>query len=332
MIIQADDKIELITEKTRTDGTGGKIGLSENWRDETDVVHDENGKEVIYSYWNGEKYISPDVYKALSYEDSLSFLPCKERIFRPHTIPHSSIRFRGNSIYLHIGKMSFQSEEMLFSSRYRKLLETFHEARPNVFEYSTKGGNRPIEASRRKLLNWFRLYEYEYDILIMDKELGRKVFEEMRPSARKIYETTLYLKGAGEKQGKTVKMYLLQEGFYKIEITFRKDTFKKLGLDIRKMTHQENCIEYLRHEAIGEIMKLKGGEAVEQLQLNFVTENNILARIVKLENDSQRTEQRFAGIENDRQRTEQRFAGIENELKELRRALVKQRTKTTRKR
>ena len=47
MIIQADDKIELIAEKTRTDGTGGKIGLSENWRDETDIVHDENGKEVI---------------------------------------------------------------------------------------------------------------------------------------------------------------------------------------------------------------------------------------------------------------------------------------------
>ena len=327
MIIQADDKIELIAEKTRTDGTGGKIGLSENWRDETDIVHDENGKEVIYSYWNGEKFISPDDYKALSYEDSLRFMPCKERIFRPYTIPHSSIRFRGNSIYLHIGKMSFQSEEMLFSSRYRKLLETFHEARPNVFEYSTKGGNRPIEASRQKLLNWFRLYEYEYDILIMNKELGREVFEEMRPSARKIYDTTIYLKGAGEKQGKTVKMYLLQKGIWKIEITFRKDTFKKLKLDIRKMTQQENCIEYLRHEAIGEIMKLKGGEAVKQLQFNFATENNILARIIKLENDTKQrfdiTEQRFAGIE-------QRFAGIENELKELRRALVKQRTKETR--
>ena len=67
----------------------------------------------------------------------------------------------------------------------------------------------------------------------------------------------------------------------------------------------------------------KGGEAVKQLQFNFVTENNILARIIKLENDSQRTEQRFAGIE-------QRIAGIENELKELRRAQVKQRTAETR--
>ena len=55
---------------------------------------------------------------------------------------------------------------------------------------------------------------------------------------------------------------------------------------------------------------------MKQLQFNFVAENNILARIIKLENDSQRTEQRFAGIE--------------NELKELRRALVKQRTAETR--
>ena len=67
----------------------------------------------------------------------------------------------------------------------------------------------------------------------------------------------------------------------------------------------------------------KGGEAVKQLQFNFATENNILARIIKLENASQRTEQRFAGIE-------QRIAGIENELKELSRALVKQRTAETR--
>jgi len=73
---------------------------------------------------------------------------------------------------------------------------------------------------------------------------------------------------------------------------------------------------------------------VKQLQFNFVTENNILARIIKLENklenESQRTEQRFSGIENESQRTEQRLAGIENELKELRRALVKQRTAETR--
>ena len=71
-------------------------------------------------------------------------------------------------------------------------------------------------------------------------------------------------------------------------------------------------------------MKLKGGEAVKQLQFNFATENNILARIIKLEND---TKQRFDILEKN---TEQRFAGIENELKELRRALVKQRTKETR--
>ena len=54
-----------------------------------------------------------------------------------------------------------------------------------------------------------------------------------------------------------------------------------------------------------------------KFQINFVAENNILARIIKLENDSQRTEQRFAGIENE-------LKELENELKELRRALVKQ--------
>ena len=83
----------------------------------------------------------------------------------------------------------------------------------------------------------------------------------------------------------------------------------------------------IRKCTAGEIMKLKGGEAVKQLQFNFATENNILARIIKLEND---TKQRFDITKQRFDITEQRFAGIENELKELRRALVKQRTKETR--
>ena len=56
---------------------------------------------------------------------------------------------------------------------------------------------------------------------------------------------------------------------------------------------------------------------MKQLQFNFVAENNILARIIKLENDSQRTEQRFAGIEQRIAGIKQRIAGIENALKEL---------------
>jgi hypothetical protein len=107
------------------------------------------------------------------------------------------------------------------------------------------------------------------------------------------------------------------KGVYKLELTFRRNTFDKNEIDISDMTKQEQCIELLRGSAIIEILKLKGGEAVKQLQFNFITENNILARIIKLENK----------LENESQRTEQRFAGIENELKELRRALVKQRTK-----
>ena len=71
-------------------------------------------------------------------------------------------------------------------------------------------------------------------------------------------------------------------------------------------------------------MDIKKIKKAQKELFNFATENNILARIIKLEND---TKQRFDILEKN---TEQRFAGIENELKELRRALVKQRTKETR--
>ncbi len=340
MLIQCDDKIELIADKTRSDGSGTKIGLAPEWRQYSNIAYDsKTGEAVITGYWNqktGENTSAAKV-NLMSDEERRDWTPCFEREI-PTGIPNTHTRLRDNHIFIRISKLSYSDEELLFASRYRRLLEVLHGIRPNILTYNSKGGNERsfFESSRNKLNRWFRLYEYEFNILFIDEELGRKVFNELKESSVKVYENeTLYLKGYGKKQGNTtIKMYDMKhhsaeaEGVFKLELTFRRNTFSRLGIDITDMTRQENCIEYLRHEAIREIMKLKGGEAVEQLQFNFVAKNNILSRIIKLENDlkrnSQRTEQRF-------DITEQRFAGIENELKELenelkelRRALVKQ--------
>ena len=290
MLIQCDDSIRLISEKTRNDGSGVKIGLAEDYRKHTEIVYGGDGKPVIYSYWNNylDKYISPSEYSLIPYPENVNeWAPCYERKMRT-SVPDSCIRFRANNVFIELVNLSFGAEEMLFASRYRKVLESFHETRPNVFEYSTKGGNRPIEASRRKLLNWFRLYEYEYDILIINRKLGRKVFEELKDEAAKVYDSGLYIKGFGEKKGRTtIKMYKVDEDergeLFKIELTFRKNCFNKNGIDIRDMTSQESCVELLRNEAILEILKFKGGEAVKQLQFEFATTDNILARLAKVE-------------------------------------------------
>jgi len=339
-LIECDDKIELIAEKTKADGSGKKIALMENWKDKArKAINKQTGELIITGYWNREtgENISAEKYFLMTDEERKGWTACYEWDIITN-IPHTHTRLRNNNIFMRISKLSSSGEQRLFSSRYNELVEVLHNMRPDIFKYENRGGTeRAFKQSSRNMINrWFRLYEYEYNILITDKDLGREIFKELKESAKKEYENeTLYLKGAGKKNGQTtIKIYDMGhhskdlKGVYKLELTFRRKTFDKNGIDIRKMTLQENCIEYLRHEAIGEIMKLKGGEAVKQLQFNFVTENNILARIIKLENE---TEQRFAGIENEleneSQRTEQRFAGIENELKELRRELVKQRTK-----
>lgn len=297
MLIQADDKLELITEKTRTDGSGVKIGLAKNWRDSADIAYDEDGRARIYSYWlEGDSFISPAEWSKLDSIEAGRYTPCFERIVRS-SVPESYIRMRGNSIFLSLCKLSYGSEEMLFSSRYRKLLETFHESRPDVFEYSERGGKRPIEATRQKLLRWFRLYEYEFNILFIDRLFGQSVFDELRESAVRVYESGIYLKGFSQKGTTTVKMYEIEDGLYKLELTFRKDTFKKLSIDITDMTRQENCIELLRNSAILEVMKLKGGEAVRQLKFEFVKENNILSRILKLEAEQLRTDKKIEAVE-----------------------------------
>ena len=320
MLIQADDKIELISEKTRTDGSAVKIGLSENWRkqDSAGIAY-KDGQPVIYSYWDGETFYSPAEVRSLTHEQERQLgqlIPCYERIVKT-SIPESYIRLRGNSIFLSISKLSYGSEEMLFSSRYRKLLEAFHETRPDIFEYRERGGSRPIEASRLKLLRWFRLYEYEFNILFVDREFGRQVFEELRETALEAYEAGIYLKGISGKNTTTIKMYEIEDGLFKLEITFRKNTFKQLVLDIQDFSSQEKCIELLRNSAVIEVMKLKGGSAVRQLQFEFVSENNILSRILKLETEQLRTVSR-------QDSTDERLKAVEKQLSSVKRLLEKQ--------
>ena len=291
MLIQCDDSIRLISEKTRNDGSGVKIGLAEDYRKHTEIVYSD-GKPVIYSYWNNyfDKYISPSEYSLIPYPENVNeWAPCYERKMRT-SVPDSCIRFRANNVFIELVNLSFGAEEMLFASRYRKLLESFHETRPNVFEYKGRGGDSRafLEASRNKLVRWFRLYEYELNILFTDRKLGRQVFEELKDEAVKVYDSGLYIKGFGEKKGRTtIKIYKVDEDergeLFKIELTFRKNCFNKNGIDIRDMTSQESCVELLRNEAILEILKFKGGEAVKQLQFEFATTNNILARLAKVE-------------------------------------------------
>jgi len=320
-LIECDDKIELIAEKTKADGSGKKIALTENWRDNARrAINKQTGELIITGYWNRETgdNISAEKYFLMTDEERKGWTACYEWDIITN-IPHTHTRLRNNNIFVRISKLSSSGEQRLFASRYNELVEALHNMRPAIFKYENRGGTeRAFKQSSRNMINrWFRLYEYEYNILITDKDLGRKIFEELKESAKKEYNETLYLKGARKKNGQTtIKIYDMGyhskdlKGVYKLELTFRRNTFDKNEIDISDMTKQEQCIELLRGSAIIEILKLKGGEAVKQLQFNFITENNILARIIKLENE-----------------TEQRFAGIENELKELRRALVKQRTK-----
>ena len=322
MLIQCDDKIELVTEKTRTDGSGVKIGLVPEWREASTINRDEGGFPIIISYYDKyqDEYVSVSDFKDFeknntSEEIASRYTPCFEWVSRSKTIPDCYIRIRGNSIFLAICKLSFSTDENLFSSRYRKLLEALDEQKEKTFKYTNNGGSRPIEAMRQKLKRWFRLYEYEYDILITDAEIGKRVFDELKMTAKKVYETGLYMKGAGEKDCTTIKMYKYSD-IFKIEITFRKNIFKKLGLEISDMTEQERCIESLRNEAIIEILKFKGSEAVKQLQFDFVTTNHILARIERIEAKQSAGEMRA-------DRTDARVEALEKQLQEMKRLLPK---------
>ncbi len=298
-----DDRLEVRADKTFTDGSGRKLNLTKDWKDKTTFARSDNGEVNIYSYWNksgkaAAKYISPEKFMELPEEDRHLYIPCFEREVKTN-IPNTFIRARDNSFFIRVCGLSTSDEGRLLSSRYRTVLDVLHSIRPEIIDYQNRGGSEKafLESSRNIIKRNFSLYEYEYNILILNKELGKKVFEELQGACQNRFLNTLYIKGynaKGKKQGGTsVKIYdhglkhTGEKGLYKLEITFRAAVFRKLGLNIADMTLQEVCINRLKKAAMTEILKLKGGEAVEMLQRDlFREEENILARFIRLERKS----------------------------------------------
>jgi hypothetical protein len=307
-----DDRLEVRADKTFTDGSGRKLNLSEDWKDKTIYSRNDTGQVNIYSYWNKSgaaavQYISPEKYIELPEADRALYIPCFEREVKTN-IPNTFIRARDNSFYIRLCGLSTSDEGRLLSSRYRTVLDVLHSIRPEIIDYKNRGGSEKafLESSRNIIKRNFNLYEYEYNILILNKELGKKVFEELSGACQNRYLNTLYIKGydaKGKKQGGTsVKIYdhgLKHTGehdLYKLEITFRAAVFRKLDLNIADMTLQEVCINRLKAEAMTEMLKLKGGEAVEMLQGELFREENILARFIRLERKSAEHDRDIADI------------------------------------
>jgi len=77
------------------------------------------------------------------------------------------------------------------------------------------------------------------------------------------------------------------------------------------------CIELLRDSAIIEILKLKGEQGVKRMKELMMSENNILARIVRLENKTERHDERIDRLENKTERHDERIDRIEAQVRKL---------------
>jgi len=292
-----DDKIEVVAWKTATNGTGRKI-LTERWKDHARYARDDRGDVKIYLFWNGLKppnarYLTPEDYQAMTEGERVNWVPCFEREI-PTRIPQTYVRSRGNQLFVRICGLSSERGRLL-ASRYRGVVEVIHSLRPFAIRYEHRGGDKRsfFESSRNLIKRRFRPHEYEYDILIMDKDLGRGVYAELAETCEQRIGDTLYLKGfKASQQGRghtTVKIYDQgalhggECGFYKLEITLRRKTFGSLGLKISDLTFQEDCIAKLKGEVMREVMTLKGGAAVQEMQSALFKEDNILARLFRLE-------------------------------------------------
>jgi len=299
MIVQCDDRLQVMARKTLTDGSGKKLNLAKAWKDATEYARDETGKPIIYSYWNGiignAEYMSPKEYAKLE-SGKNKWIPCFEYKV-PTGIKNTQGRVRSNEVYFQILKLSTGDEAKVLSSRYKDIVEVLDAVRPAFLDYQSRGGDERAryESTRNLLLRNFTLNEYEYNVYFPVAVEGKAIYDELNNNviAYKEEGGTLYLKGYDAKEKAkgacTVKMY--DAGLYhgmgrsmmKLEVTLRAAAFKGAGITIRDMTLQESCIEVLRVEIMKQIMGLSGGQALKTMQIELFREDNILARIMRLE-------------------------------------------------
>lgn len=311
MIVQCDDRLQVIAEKTCTDGTGKKLNLARAWKDATEYARDDEGNVIIYQYWNGSKnspaYLNPKEYAKLE-SDKNKWIPCFEYTV-PTGIENTQGRTRDNHVYFQILKLSTGDEAKVLSSRYKDMVEVLDAVRPRFLDYQSRGGDERAryESSRNVLLRSFRLHEYEYNVFFPIDEQGKAIYSELKQYTKPFEEGgTLYLKGYDAKQkatgASTVKLYDAGRvhGFgrsmMKLEVTLRAKAFKAAGVTIQNMTLQENCIAILRTEIMAQVMKLQGGQELRKMQMELFSNDNILARMIRAEGRLDRHDDEIASM------------------------------------
>jgi len=314
MLVQCDDRLQVIAEKTLTDGTGKKLNLAKAWKEATEYARDGNGKVIIYQYWNGmkkpyNKYISLNEYELLDSKIKDSWIPCFEYIV-PTGIENTQGRTRDNHVYFQIYKLSTGDEAKVLSSRYKDMVDVLDAVRPSFLDYQSRGGDERAryESSRNVLLRNFRLHEYEYDVYFNSEAQGKAIYNELKECIEPFEKDgTLYLKGYDAKRKAagacTIKMYdagnvhNMGRSMMKLEVTLRAAAFKAAGVSIKNMTLQEACIVVLKGEIMAQILKLQGGQELYKMQRELFQNDTILSRMMRAESRLDRHDDDIAAMQ-----------------------------------
>jgi len=336
-ILHCDDVLIYMSDKTKTDGSGDKFPLAEEWWRQTYKKRD-NGITVITGYWNKKtgKHISKELYSKLKIEEQVGFIAVSPREYKIND--NVLLCFDGNQIQLKLYELKDN-----FDSRYRTSLEILVKAcNDNIIKYSPKKENvsdkNIYEAIRNKFKRWFRLYKYEYNLIISDGELGFIVYEELKRQMENkeyinknavAFKNTLYLKGFG--QGKqsddiVIKYYSItakqerrdfikKDDDFKLEVTFKKDYFKKNKYKIQQFTSQDKIFKIISSDVIAYFkkyvynpLKLKK-EVIAMLKQKLLVSNEetLFNNLFQVDRVNSRINKRLEKIDNEIIKIQQRL-------------------------
>ncbi len=325
-VIQADDCLILGAVKTKTDGSGVNIRLSEDWKSRGFQRRRENGEVVIRGYWKEGKGISVETFKKLSEEEKKEFLPIFE--WERWLDEKTQVVIFENNIELRLLKL-FDC----FISRYRKALDNFVQLFDDgIFQYVSKGGDYRAyrEGIRNRLKRWFFIRRYEWNLIIRDEDLGYMIYEDLKKVAKFKFDNTLYIQGWNKESPISVKYYSidgrdeerggLSGDVFKFELVFKKNFFKTKKYKVQDLGDQEKNFGILEDDLLDKVKKTfynkLEGETQDILKAIYRVDNGqeAVRAMIRQETVNQTINERLRDIDQKIEKLESRIAKTEQRL------------------
>ena len=283
-VITHDDRLVLRGQKHEVGLKKGRSGYG--WR--KNLIRDDK----ILGYWN------PETKEKRSVEEGARLGFLEVHPYKTNLSKKVTLSAQDSYVDIRIGGL-YQRDKVETTRYLEQLNSVLATLQKEILDYKPRSleptDKNKRDALRNRLNKHWKVSSYEYNVTILDRQIGAVLFSELEGFAEHREENTVYVKGfkgtSSSNKPILLKYYDMQDihqvDAFKIEITFRKDYLKRHKLkEPKKWLTADKMQDILKAGIIKNLNKVfkQAPKAKKMLSQKMgVTQANLLNEIVSPE-------------------------------------------------